>query len=117
MASNVNSVMHREVKIFLQRMRGNAVVGKTMRASAEAEEAIAQQRRLEFKEMCSQKRAKAEAHKELLQVEAKLKKARKEVREAEAVVAAREAMKSFSIVMLGLDKKTEAERHIRRDAK
>ena len=76
-----------------------------MRASAEAEEAIAQQRRLEFKEMCSQKRAKAEAHKDLLQVEAKLKKARKEVREAEAVVAAREAMKSFSTAMLGQGKK------------
>lgn len=105
MTTTVKRVMRNEEKKFRQRIRGDAGVDKALRASLEADEAMAQQRRLDFQEMCEQKRQKANADQEIKQAAAKLKRVRKENRQAEAVVAAREAVKSFSPAMLGHGKK------------
>ena len=76
-----------------------------MRASAEAEEATFQQRRLEYQESCREKQMRKQTTAALMEVEAKLKKTRKESRAAEAAAKAKEAVKSFSVDGLGQGKK------------
>ena len=94
-------VMHTETKRFNTLMRGEEKVHQEMRAALEAEEAIDHRDRLEFQEHMQQKREKARVNHELKEATAKLSRARKAQREAEAVVTAMEAAKAYSLEMLG----------------
>jgi hypothetical protein len=76
-----------------------------MRAGLEAEEAVYRRGRLEFQEHMQQKREKARVENELKEAKASLQRARKEQRDAEAVVTAMEEVKVYSLEMLGKGKK------------
>ena len=76
-----------------------------MRAGLEAEEAVYRRGRLEFQEHMQQKREKARVENELKEAKASLQRARKEQRDAEAVVTAMEEVKWYSLEMLGKGKK------------
>ena len=76
-----------------------------MRAGVEAEEAIYRRGRLEFQEHMQQKREKARVANELKEAKASLQRARKEQRDAEAVVTAMEEVNVYSLDMLGKGKK------------
>ena len=97
--------MHAESKRFTARMRGNEQVEQEMRAGLEAEEARFRRDRLEFQEHMQQKKEKARVERELKEATASLQKARKEQRNAEAMVMAMEEVKYFSLQMLGEAKK------------
>ena len=75
-----------------------------MRAGLEAEEAVYRRGRLEFQEHMQQKREKARVENELKEAKASLQRARKEQRDAEAVVTAMEEVKVYSLEMLGQGK-------------
>ena len=105
LTNTVDRVIHGETKKYRQRIRGDALVDKEMRASLEAEEKRYRHQRAEFQEHMQQKKEKKRVEKELQDVKARLKRARKENREAEAVVTAREAVKSYTVEMLGNGKK------------
>ena len=74
---------------------------KEMRAGLEAEEAVYRRGRLEFQEYMKQKREKKRVENELKEAKASLQRARKEQRDAEAVVTAMEEVKWYSFEMLG----------------
>ena len=76
-----------------------------MRAGLEAEEAVYRRGRLEFQEYMKQKREKKRVENELKEAKASLQRARKEQRDAEAVVTAMEEVKWYSLEMLGKGKK------------
>ena len=78
---------------------------KEMRAGLEAEEAVYRRGRLEFQEHMQQKREKARVENELKEAKASLQRARKEQRDAEAVVTVMEEVKVYSLEMLGKGKK------------
>ena len=78
---------------------------KEMRAGLEAEEAVYRRGRLEFQEYMQQKREKKRVENELKEAKASLQRARKEQRDAEAVVTAMEEVKWYSLEMLGKGKK------------
>ena len=78
---------------------------KEMRAGLEAEEAVYRRGRLEFQEHMQQKREKKRVENELKEAKASLQRARKEQRDAEAVVTAMEEVKWYSLEMLGKGKK------------
>ena len=78
---------------------------KEMRAGLEAEEAVYRRGRLEFQEYMKQKREKKRVENELKEAKASLQRARKEQRDAEAVVTAMEEVKWYSLEMLGKGKK------------
>ena len=101
----VSRVIRVETKRFRARMHGDALVAKEMRASLEAEEARYRSDRLRFQEQMQQRKEKKRAAAELKDVAEQLKKARRDNRQAEAVAAARESIKSFSPLMLGQGKK------------
>ena len=101
----VGRVMHTETKRFNILMRGDEKVLQEMRAGLEAEEAMYRRGRREFQEHMQQKREKARVEHALKEATAKLHRARKEQREAEAVVTAREEVKAYSLEMLGKGKK------------
>ena len=101
MLDTVSRVMHTETKRFNTLMRGEEKVHQEMRAALEAEEAIYRRDRLEFQEHMQQKREKARVNHELKEATAKLCRAPKAQREAEAVVTAMEAAKAYSLEMLG----------------
>ena len=101
----VGRVMHTETKRFNILMRGEEKVLEEMRAGLEAEEAMFRRGRLEFQEHMDQKREKARVAHELKEATAALKRARKEQREAEAVVTAMFEVKAYSLEMLGKGKK------------
>ena len=101
----VNRVMHSETKKFNGVMRSNENVIQAMHNSLEAEEAVHRRERLEFQEHMEQKREKARVANELKEATAKLQRARKEQRDAEAVVTAMEEVKVYSLEMLGKGKK------------
>ncbi len=93
LGETVSRVMRVETKRFRERMQGDALVDKEMRASLEAEEARYRRERLHFQQHMQQLKEKRRAANELKDFAQKLKKARKENREAEAVVTARESIK------------------------
>ena len=97
----VNNVMHTETKRFTTLMRGDANVLLEMRAGLEAEEATYRRERRELQEHMQQKREKARVAQELKEATTKLQRARKEQREAEAMVMAMEEVKAYSLEMLG----------------
>ena len=101
----VSRVMHSETKRFNGVMRSNENVIQAMHNSLEAEEAVYRRERLEFQEHMQQKREKARVANELKEAAAKLQRARKEQRDAEAVVTAMEEVKVYSLEMLGKGKK------------
>jgi len=76
-----------------------------MRAGLEAEEAVYRRGRLEFQEHMQQKRERARVENELKEAKASLQRARKEQRDAEAVVTVMEEVKVYSLEMLGKGKK------------
>ena len=76
-----------------------------MRAGLEAEEAVYRRGRLEFQEHMQQKRERARVENELKEAKASLQRARKEQRDAEAVVTVMEEVKVYSPQMLGKGKK------------
>ena len=78
---------------------------KEMRAGLEAEEAVYRRGRLEFQEYMKQKREKKRVENEFKEAKASLQRARKEQRDAEAVVTAMEEVKVYSLEMLGKGKK------------
>ena len=93
MTETVNRVTSSETKRFRQRMQGDALVDKEMRASLEAEEARYRRERTEFQQHMQQVKQKKRVEKELKDVAQKLKKARKANREAQAVLTAKESIK------------------------
>ena len=94
MTDTVNQVMHTESKRFRERLRGDAAVAAEMRASLDTEEALQKQIRADFQESMLQLREKKRADRELKEAQAQLRKVRREIREADAVMTAREAIKS-----------------------
>lgn len=76
-----------------------------MRAGLEAEEAVYRRGRLECQEHVQQKRETARVENELKEAKASLQRARKEQRDAEAVVTAMEEVKVYSLEMLEKGKK------------
>ena len=101
----VNRVIHSESKRFSTRMRADQGVCQELRAGLEAEEACYRRARVEFQEHMERKRETGRVKHELKDALAKLQTARKEQRSAEAVVTAMEAVKAYSIEMLGKGKK------------
>ncbi len=86
-------------------MRADKGVCQEVRAGLEAEEAAYRRARLDFQEHMERKREKARVEDEIKDAVAKLKRARKEQRSAEAVVTAMEEVKAYSLEMLGKGKK------------
>jgi hypothetical protein len=105
LTSTVDQVMHHERKKFRRRIEGDAGVDKAMRASVEAEEAMAQRQRLEFRAIAEQRREAMKVEKQLKEAKARLAKTRKETRAAEEILQTRAAMKSFTPAMLGQGQK------------
>ena len=101
----VSRVMHHETKRINGVMRSEENVLQEMRKGLEAEEATYRRERLEFQEHMQQKREKARVENELKEAKASLQRARKEQRDAEAVVTAMEEVKVYSLEMLGKGKK------------
>ena len=101
----VSRVMETETRRFARLLREDDTVLQEMRAGLDAEEAQYHRQRLEFQEHMQQKRAKARVEHELKEAKAKLQRARKEQRDAEAVVTAMEEVKVYSLDMLGKGKK------------
>ena len=103
--NTVNMVMGTETKKFRLRMRGDAVVAAELRTSIEAEEDREKQKRAEFQAQMQRVREKKRLDREMREVQDRLTKSRKEIREAQAVVAAKEHIKSYSLAELGEGKK------------
>ena len=105
LTDTVNHVIHSENKRFNTMMRADKAVCQEVRATVEAEEAYFRRERLEWQEHMERKRETARVKHELKDAVAKLRKARKEQRSAEAVVTAMEEVKVYSLEMLGKGKK------------
>jgi len=105
LTDTVTAVMNNETKRFHQRMRGDAAVAAELRASLHAEEAEMARLRAEFQEDRKRLLEKKRVQRELNDMRDQLKKARKDLREVDAVVTAKEAVKSYSILALGQGKK------------
>ena len=91
----VAQVMSTESKRFRQRMQGDAAVAAELRTSLEAEEAHQRERRVEFQAEMQQVREKKRMERELGDVQGQLIKARKDLREVQCVVAAKESVKYY----------------------
>ena len=101
----LSRVMHNETKRFNTLMRCDDTVLKEMRAGLEAEEEQYRRERLEFQEHMQQRREKARVEHELKEAKSQLQRARKEQREAEAMVMASQEVRAYSLEMLGKGKK------------
>ena len=101
----VTRVIHTESKRFNTRMRADQGVCQELQAGLDAEEAYYRRERVEFQEHMERKRETGRVKHELKDALAKLQRARKEQRSAEAVVTAMEEVKAYSIEMLGKGKK------------
>lgn len=105
LASTVALVLHKTQKRHKALSQEDAVVHDELRAVLKDEQAEVCRARLAFKEHMSQEKEKARVKQELREATEKLKKIRKEQREAEAVVTAMEQMRVYSLEMLGQGKK------------
>ncbi len=101
----VSRVIHSESKRFNARMRADKGVYQEVHAGLEAEEACYRRARLDFQEHMERKREKARVEDEIKDAVAKMKRARKEQRSAEAVVTAMAEVKAYSLELLGKGKK------------
>ena len=90
---------------YLQRIKGNLAVEQAMRKSLDTEEQRAREQRAELQAHVRHVKETKRVAQELKDTTEQLKRARKANREAEAVVTAREAIKSWSVWMLGKGKK------------
>jgi len=97
----VTRVIHTESKRFNTRMRADQGGCQELRAGLDAEEACYRRARVEFQEHMERKRETGRVKHELKDAVAKLQRARKEQRSAEAVVTAMEEVKAYSLEMLG----------------
>ena len=104
----VSRVMHTETKRFITLMQGDENVVQEVRAGLEAEEAISRRERVKFQAHMQQTRERVRAEQALEDTKAKLRMARKEQRDAEAVVTAREEVNVYSFEMLGTMNKHES---------
>ena len=103
--NTVARVLHRESKGFREQLRGDAAVAAELRATAEAEEALQRKRRAEFQEQMQQRREKLRIERELKEAQTDLRKARKDLKDIDAVVTAKEACKAYALEALGWNKK------------
>ena len=103
--NTVSIVMGAETKKFRERMRGDAAVAAELRSSLDAEEEMEQRQRAEFQAQMQRVREKKQMDRELREVQDRLRKSRQSMREAQAVVAAKEHIKSYSLAALGEGKK------------
>ena len=101
LSGTVSRVLHMESKRHQALSLEDAAVHTELRAALVDQEAAARRARLAFKEQVSREKEKARVKRELQEATQKLKKIRKEQREAEAVVAAMEQMRVYSLDMLG----------------
>ena len=101
----VSRVMHMETKRIATRMRGDERVYQDLRTWLEAEEESFRRERLAFQEHMQRKREQARVEHELQEARAELQNARKHQRAAEVAVTAMEAMKAYSLEMLGKGRK------------
>ena len=105
LAGTVARVMHTETKRHRALSQEDAAVHDELRAALQDEKAEARRARLAFQEHMAQEKQKARVQRELQEATKRLKKIRAEQREAEAVVAAMEQMRVYSLEMLGQGKK------------
>ena len=89
-------------------MRADKGGCQEVRAGLEAEEAYYRRARVEFQEHMERNREKDRVKHELKDAVAKLQRAHKEQRSAEAVVTAMEEVKAYSLEMLGKGRKQQA---------
>ena len=101
LSDTLNRVIHSEQKRFNAMMRSDAEVCQEVFAGLEAEEALMRRARVEFQEHMTQKREKDRVKRQLKEAQNALVQVRKEQRNAEAVVAASEAVKVYSMEDLG----------------
>ena len=105
LTTTLNKVIHNETKRFNTVNRADSAILKELHRGLQDEEAAYRRQRLEFQEHMQQKREKARCEKELKEATQQLQRARKQQREAEAVVTAMHEVKVFSLEMLGQGKK------------
>ena len=101
----VGRVIRSESKRINAQLHCDPRVYQAMRQSLEAEEAAHRRERFEFQAHMQQQREKDRVHKVLTQTETKLKTTQKKLRDAEALVAANEQVKAYSLEALGKGKK------------
>ena len=97
----LSRVISSEQKRFGAMMRSDAAVCQEVFAGLEAEEALMRRARVEFQEHMTIKREKERVKRQLKEAKNALVQVRKEQRNAEAVVAAAEAVKVYSLEELG----------------
>ena len=105
MSMTVTRVMHSETKKFRQRHAGETEVKRQMRESIQAEQQMILRQRHDFQYHMQQVKEKKRVARELKEAQAELVRIRKQTRDAEAVVTATEAMKTFSLDSMGDGKK------------
>ena len=105
MSMTVTRVMHSETKKFRQRNAGETEAKREMRKSIEAEQQMYLRQRHDFQYYMKQAKEKKRVARELKEAQAELKRIHKQRRDAEAVVTATEAMKTFSLDSMGGGKK------------
>ena len=105
MSMTVTRVMHSETKKFRQRNAGETEVKRQMRESIQAEQQMYLRQRNDFQYHMKQVKEKKRVARELKESHAELVRIRKQTRDAEAVVTATEAMKTFSLHSMGGGKK------------
>ena len=105
MSLTVTRVMHSETKKFRQRNAGETEVKRQMRESIQAEQDMYLRQRQDFQYHMKQVKEKKRVGRELKEAQAQLVRIRKQTRDAEAVVTATEAMKTFSLDSMGGGKK------------
>ena len=96
--NTVTQVIGRESKKFRHRIEGDAAVAAELCTSLEAEETLQEKKNAEFQESMKQKKEGERIAQELKEVQTQLKTKRKDLRVAQAVVTAKEAVKSYSIL-------------------
>ena len=105
LTSTVAHVINTESKRFHKRIRGDASVAAVLRTTMEAEEALVKKHRAEHEEDMKRRRDKKRTDNDLTATQAALKKARRDIREAAAVITAKETVKSFSLASFGEGRK------------
>ena len=105
MSMTVTRVMHSETKKFRQRNAGDPEVKRQRRESIQAEPQMYPRQRQDFQYHVKQVKEKTRVERELKEAQAALGRIKKQTRDAEAVVTATEAMKTFSLDSMGYGKK------------
>ena len=105
LACTVTSALHKETKRHKALSQQDALVHDELQAALKDEEDEARRARLAFQDHMAQEKEKARVKRELHVATQKLKKIRKEQKEAEAVVTAMELMRVYSLDELGQGKK------------